>query len=104
MAKVKFVELHLIMDPPEVTPLARFVLGAEGPPVRVVKLHPKCMNVVGDIVEYGLPGVQRVYRLEDGLVFLEVLREAYHSLRFYATPVAEMDEGEALRGCEDAEG
>jgi hypothetical protein len=100
MANVKFVELHVVTREKEDVALARFVLGAEGP-VRLVKLSPNCMNVVGDILEYGMPGYQRVYNLEDGLDFLEVLREVYHSERFYATPVAEMDEAEALRGYED---
>jgi hypothetical protein len=104
MAKVKFVELHLVRAHQEVVPLARFVLGSEGPPVRVVKLHPKCMNAVGDILEQGLPSYERVYTLKDGLDFLKALRRTYHSLRYYATEVAEMDEEEALRGCEDAEG
>ncbi|WP_437990916.1 hypothetical protein [Sorangium sp. So ce145] len=72
--------------------------------MQIVKLHPDCMNAVGDILEQGLPSYERVYNLEDGLDFLKALRRTYHSLRYYATEVAEMDEEEALRGCEDGEG
>jgi hypothetical protein len=93
--KVKVVELRgvAVMDLTEDLK-ARFVLASDG------KLYIKQFKpspVLDDINRYGIPGRDRVLKLQDGIEFMERLCQVYHGTYLYATEVFEMDESEALK-------
>jgi len=95
MAKLQFVEFKLHVRG-QMRSLARFVLMPDGE-VRVVILYPEAAHVVERIIKDGAIG-DRLYTLEDGPLFLKYFVEAYQSRACFVTPIAEMEEEEALRG------
>lgn len=97
MVQVKVVELRERSSDNTVVPLIRFVLTDEGI-VRVVELATNALVLVEQPIQRGIPGRDRLLRLQDGIKFLERLPQLYSGTSLWATEVFEMEEDQALKG------
>ena len=100
--QVKVVELKSMDDDLEVSSLARWVLTSDGE-VLIVETAPNTFDYALELVENGIPGMDRMLFMDDGIEFLERLRQVFYGTYVFATRVFEMEESEALKNYQEKE-